>query len=667
MGYAGRKQVFGARRQGRKTVVGARGRAEPIQANMTGSATSVRFDAARISDRSHWGTLATLTRYLWPHGRLDLRIRVVVAVLCLILAKIVNVGVPYLYKLAVDALTGAGGPGAAGSAGGTFDAASGDAPGLAVLTVPLTIILAYGGARILSQAFGELRDFVFVKVGQHSQRAIALSTFRHLHGLSLAFHLERQTGGLSRVIERGVRGISFVLSFMLFNILPTFVEIMLVTGVLLYAYYETTVAFALVTFATIALYIAFTLIVTDWRLKYRRRMNQNDTEANTKAVDSLINYETVKYFGNEEHEYARYDRALAGYERAAVQSQGSLSFLNLGQGLTIGVGLVLVMLLAAQGVAQGRLTVGDFVLINTYLIQLYLPLNFLGFVYREMKQSLTDMDKMFELLEVGAEVRDESDAAPLGAGPGAVEFRNVSFAYKSDRPILKDLSFRVPPGRTVAIVGPSGAGKSTLSRLLFRFYDVDQGAILIDGQDLRAVTQASLRDAIGVVPQDTVLFNDSIGYNIAYGRPDASEAQIAEAARLASIDGFVAALPDGYDTLVGERGLKVSGGEKQRIAIARTILKQPRILLFDEATSALDSHTEKEIQAALREVSRNRTTLVIAHRLSTIVDADEILVLEDGRLIERGRHADLLRAGGPYARMWQRQQEVEQLREHVEL
>ncbi len=626
---------------------------------MSAAQSSPKFDAAETSRRSHWGTLASLGRYLWPGGRLDLRLRVVLAVCALILAKLVNVGVPYLYKLAVDALTGE-----SSAAQDTADSTA--AAETLVIVVPLTVILAYGGARVLAQAFGELRDLFFIKVGQHSQRSIALDTFRHLHGLSLAFHLERQTGGLSRVIERGVRGISFVLSFMLFNILPTLLEIFLVTGILLYAYHETSSAFAIITFTTIFLYIVFTLVITDWRLKYRRKMNKNDTEANTKAIDSLINYETVKYFGNEEHEYARYDRALAGYEAAAVKSQGSLSILNLSQGLTIGAGLVAVMYLAAKGVADGNLTVGDFVLINTYLIQLYLPLNFLGFVYREMKQSLTDMDKMFELLEVNTDVRDESDAEELAAGPGRVEFRGVSFAYKSDRPIIEDLSFTVPPGATTAIVGPSGAGKSTISRLLFRFYDADSGSILIDGQDLRSLTQKSLRAAIGVVPQDTVLFNDTIGYNIAYGRPGADETAVRNAARLARIAGFIEALPEGYETTVGERGMKVSGGEKQRIAIARAILKGPRIMLFDEATSALDSHTEKEIQASLREVSKNRTTLVIAHRLSTIVDADEILVLKAGRLVERGKHAELLSRNGEYAEMWRKQQEAEELREKVE-
>lgn len=630
---------------------------------MSPSNASPRFDAASMSRRSHWGTLATLGRYLWPDKRVDLRIRVVLAVLALILAKVVNVIVPFLYKLAVDVLSGT----PASSAPATGGEITPGVPNeTLIITVPVMIILAYGGARVLSQAFGELRDLIFIKVSQHSQRSIALDTFRHLHGLSLGFHLERQTGGLSRVIERGVRGISFVLSFMLFNILPTLLEIFMVTGILLYAYHEVSSAFAIITFVTILTYIALTLLITDWRLQYRRKMNQNDTEANTKAIDSLINYETVKYFGNEEHEYARYDRALAGYEKAAVKSQGSLTVLNLGQGITIGTGLIAVMYLAARGVADGQLTVGDFVLINTYLIQLYLPLNFLGFVYREVKQSLTDMDKMFELLEVNTDVQDDANAVALNAGPGEVEFRNISFAYKADRPIIQDLSFTVRPGHTTAIVGPSGAGKSTISRLLFRFYDVNDGAILIDGQDLREVTQTTLRAAIGVVPQDTVLFNDTIGYNIAYGRPGAESSEVENAARLARIDSFVADLPDGYETTVGERGMKVSGGEKQRIAIARAILKQPRIMLFDEATSALDSHTEKEIQASLREVSKNRTTLVIAHRLSTIVEADEILVLKDGRLVERGKHSELLEKDGEYAEMWRKQQEAEQLREKVQ-
>ncbi|MEX2643150.1 MAG: ABC transporter ATP-binding protein/permease, partial [Acetobacterales bacterium] len=476
------------------------------------------------------------------------------------------------------------------------------------------------------------------------------------------FHLDRQTGGLSRAIERGTRGIQFVLSFTLFNILPTLFEIILVCGILwnLYSF-----SFAAVTFVTIVGYIAFTLVVTDWRLKYRREMNERDSEANTKAIDSLLNYETVKYFGNEDHEARRFDRSMQGYESAAVKSTTTLSMLNIGQGGIIAVGLTAVMLMAAAGVVDGSMTVGDFVLVNTYLIQLYLPLNFLGFVYREIKQSLTDMETMFDLLDVGTEVEDGPDAKPLALDAGRVEFDDVRFGYRPDRPILKGISFTVPAGRTVAIVGPSGAGKSTISRLLFRFYDVDGGAVRIDGQDLRGITQRSLRAAIGIVPQDTVLFNDTVYYNVAYGRPEASPAEVEDAARMAQIHDFVMSLPDGYQTRVGERGLKLSGGEKQRVAIARTILKDPAILLFDEATSALDSATEKEIQASLRRVSTDRTTLIIAHRLSTVIHADEILVLEAGEIVERGRHAELLGQDGLYAAMWQRQLEAQQLKEQL--
>jgi len=579
-----------------------------------------------------WATLRTLLPHLWPAGRAGLRVRVVIALALLTAAKLVNVYVPFLYKAAVDAL---------------------DAKGGAVLVLPLLVILAYGAARIGAQAFGELRDAVFAKVAQAAVRSVGLSVFRHLHALSLRFHLERQTGGLSRAIERGTAGIQFVLSFTLFNILPTLLEIGLVCGILLVAYGA---SFAGVTFVTIIGYIAYTLTITEWRTRHRREMNERDQEANTKAIDSLLNYETVKYFGNEAHEARRYDKALERYESAAVKNQVSLSVLNIGQGLIISLGLVSVMLLAGKGVVEGRLTLGDFVLVNTFLIQLYMPLNFLGFVYREMKQSLTDMERMFALLDVNQEVKDAADARPLAAGPGEVRFENVSFGYDPRRPILDGVSFTVPPGKTVAIVGPSGAGKSTIARLLFRFYDPNAGRITIDGQDLRELTQLSLRAAIGVVPQDTVLFNDSIRYNVRYGRPDASDAEVEEAARLARIDRFIAELPDGWDTRVGERGLKLSGGEKQRVAIARTILKQPRILLFDEATSALDSGTEQEIQASLDQVSVDRTTLVIAHRLSTVVGADEIVVLDGGHIAERGGHRELLAQGGLYAGMWARQQ-----------
>ncbi|MGB8274257.1 MAG: ABC transporter ATP-binding protein/permease [Alphaproteobacteria bacterium] len=580
--------------------------------------------------------------YLWPKGETELRVRVVVAVSCLVAAKVVNVYVPMLYKLAVDALSG---------------------KAQAALVLPLGILFAYGLMRVLALAFSELRDGIFAKVGQRAIRTIALETFRHLHRLALRFHLDRQTGGLSRAIERGNKGIEFLLSFMLFNILPTLVEIVLVCGILWWLY---DFRFSATTFVTIAAYIWFTLAITEWRLKYRREMNQTDSEANTKAIDSLLNYETVKYFGNEDHEARRFDSSLQRYERAAVRSKTSLSLLNVGQGAIIAAGLSAVMVLAAQGVIAGRMTMGDFVLVNAYLVQLYLPLNFLGFVYREIKQSLIDTEAMFKLLSVETEIKDSPGARPLVLKRAEVKFEDVEFGYDPRRMILRGVSFWVPPGRKVAIVGPSGAGKSTISRLLFRFYDVDSGRIVIDGQDIRDVTQASLRASIGIVPQDTVLFNDTIYYNIAYGRPDATEAEVEEAAKLAQIHDFIIGLPDGYRAMVGERGLKLSGGEKQRVAIARTILKKPGILLFDEATSALDSHTEKEIQAALKTVSANRTTLVIAHRLSTVVDADEILVLEKGQIVERGTHGALLAKGGVYAAMWAKQQEASALQEALE-
>ena len=588
--------------------------------------------------RQELGAIRGLFPYLWPKSRADLKLRVLGAMLLLIAAKLIAVTVPMIYKTAVDELT----PGHAIAA---------------LVAVPVFLIVAYGVTRVSAQLFAELRDAVFAKVEQHAVREVALRTFRHLHSLSLRYHLERQTGGLSRAIVRGIRGTEFLLSYLLFSLVPTLVEITMV-AVILWRLYS--VSFALVTLGVIVVYVAFTFTVTDWRIKFRREMNERDTEANTKAVDSLLNFETVKYFANEEHEARRFDTALQAYERAAVKSQATLSALNIGQGMIMATGLVAVMLLAGSGVAAGRMTVGDFVLVNSYLIQLYAPLNVLGMVYRNIKQSLTDLEAMFRLLRVEADVVDKPGAPDLHVSRGDVVFDRVSFHYDPRRPILQDVSFHVPSGGTLAIVGPSGAGKSTIARLLFRFYDVDGGAIRIDGQDLRDVTQQSVRRAIGVVPQDTVLFNDSIRYNISYGRPGAPEAEIEEAARLARIHEFVKTLPDGYASPVGERGLKLSGGEKQRVAIARVILKEPRILIFDEATSALDTKTEREIQTSLEEVSAARTTLMIAHRLSTVVGADEILVLDGGRIVERGDHAGLLAEGGVYAAMWARQQEADE-------
>ncbi len=578
--------------------------------------------------------LANLLPYLWPAGRNDLKARVLAALVLLVCAKIATVTVPLVLKAAVDALTTEGNANI-------------------VLVLPLGLLLAYGAVRVSALAFGELRDTLFSRVAQNAVRRVALATFRHLHALSLRFHLERQTGGLSRAIDRGTKGIEFLLFFTAFSVIPTLIEIGLACGILWYLFDW---RFAAIPFVTILGFVIFTFRVTEWRIEIRKRMNDADNDANTKAIDSLLNFETVKYFGNEDHEAQRFDTALAAYEGASVKSRSSLSILNTGQSFIIAIGITLIMILAAEGVVAGSMTVGDFVMVNAYLLQLAMPLNFLGTVYREIKQSLIDLETMFKLLHSDAEVRDKPGAPALDLKLGEVDFENVSFGYDPRRPILKDVSFTVDAGNTVAIVGPSGAGKSTISRILFRFYDVLDGAVKIDGQDIREVTQDSLRAAIGIVPQDTVLFNDTIGYNIRYGRPEASEEEMKEAARLAQIDGFVESLPDGYDTTVGERGLKLSGGEKQRVAIARTILKGPKILLFDEATSALDTKTEREIQKNLREVSRGRTTLVIAHRLSTVVEADEILVLEAGRIVERGRHEALLARGGVYAQMWARQQ-----------
>jgi ATP-binding cassette subfamily B protein len=586
------------------------------------------IDSISDGSRSDWKTMKGLLPYLWEY-----RGRVILAMSLLILAKLASVGVPLLLKEIVDAL---------------------DASREPILILPLALLLGYGLLRISSTLFGELRDAVFAKVTQHAIRRIALTIFRHLHALALRFHLERQTGGLSRDIERGTRGISFLLNFMLFNILPALLEIGLVAAILLvkYAY-----SFALITLITLVLYVMYTLLITEWRMRFVREKNEMDSKANTKAIDSLINYETVKYFGNEEFEARRYDENLAVWERAAVKNLTSLGALNFGQGAIIAIGVTAIMILASQGVVSGALSLGDLVLVNAFLIQLFIPLNALGFVYREIKQSLADMERMFSLLDQQPEVRDKPAAPDLQVEHGVVSFEHVNFSYEPARQILFDVSFTVPAGQKVAVVGSSGAGKSTLSRLLFRFYEVDSGRITINGQDIRDVTQSSLRAAIGIVPQDTVLFNDSIYYNIAYARPEASREEVLRAARLAHIHAFIESLPKGYDTLVGERGLKLSGGEKQRVAIARTVLKDPRILIFDEATSALDSKSEQVIISALREVASHHTTLVIAHRLSTIIDADLILVLDQGRIVERGTHRELLNQGKVYAQMWALQQE----------
>ncbi len=576
--------------------------------------------------------LRALAPYLWPREQPEIRARVVLALLMLASAKVALVFVPVLFGRAVDAL----------------------APAAGAVSLPVAVILGYAAARVLALAFGELRDAIFAKVGQGAVRQVALALFRHLHSLSLGFHLARQTGGLTRSIERGTRAIELLLRFSLFNIVPTAVELALVFVILWRAL---DAAIAVVTIVTVVIYVAYTMAVTEWRIRFRREMNEADNRAHTRAIDSLLNYETVKYFGNEEHEARRLDEALRGYQHAAVRSQTSLALLNVGQALIIAAGLTGVMLLAGRGIVAGTMSVGGFVMANTYVMQLYQPLNFFGFVYREIKQALIDIERMFALLDERPAIADAPGAAPLRVAGGEVRFEDVHFGYDPRRAILRGVSFTVPAGATVAVVGPSGAGKSTIARLLFRFYDVESGAVRIDGQDLREVSQASLRAAIGVVPQDTVLFNDTIYYNIAYGRPQASPAEVEEAARLAHIDEFIRSTPDGYQTVVGERGLKLSGGEKQRVAIARTILKGPAILIFDEATSALDSATEREIQRNLAEISRGRTTIAIAHRLSTIVDADEILVLEGGRIRERGRHAELLARGGRYAEMWRRQLE----------
>ena len=592
-------------------------------------------------------TIRNLWPYMWPSERTDLKMRVVWATVYLLLSKVILLGVPYFFKWSTDALNG-----------------KLDAPGILpeFMLGALMLVVAYNVARLVQWGLNQLRDAMFASVGQYAVRQLAYKTFVHLHRLSLRFHLERRTGGLSRVIERGTKGIETIVRFTILNTAPTLIEFVLTAAIFWWGY---GFSYLGVTALTVWIYIWFTIRASDWRINIRRDMNDSDTDANTKAIDSLLNFETVKYFGNEEMEARRFDQSMARYETSATQVWTSLGWLNFGQGVIFGIGTLVMMLMSAIAVQNGTQTIGDFVFINALLMQLSIPLNFIGFVYREIRQGLTDIEQMFDLLEVDAEIVDKPGAKDLVVSAGAIAFRDVHFAYDPSRPILKGISFEVPAGHTVAVVGPSGAGKSTISRLLYRFYDVQQGSITIDGQDVRDVTQKSLRAVIGMVPQDTVLFNDTIAYNIRYGRPSATDAEVEQAAEIAQIGDFIRTLPEGYRSMVGERGLKLSGGEKQRVAIARTILKSPPILILDEATSALDTHTEQEIQAALDMVSKNRTTLVIAHRLSTVVNADEIIVLKDGIIAERGRHADLLDEGGLYAQMWNRQREATEAEERL--
>ncbi len=592
-------------------------------------------------------TIANLWPYMWPTDRADLKLRVIWATVILIIAKVVLILVPYSFKWATDALNG-----------------KPDALGFLpqFLTGAVMLVLAYNLARLLQAGLNQLRDALFASVGQHAVRQLAYKTFVHMHQLSLRFHLERRTGGLSRVIERGTKGIETIVRFTILNSVPTLIEFLLTAVIFWWGY---GFSYLFVTAVTVWLYIWFTVKASDWRIAIRRSMNDSDTDANTKAIDSLLNFETVKYFGNEEMEARRFDKSMERYEAAATQVWTSLGWLNFGQALIFGAGTAVMMIMSALAVQRGEQTLGDFVFINAMLIQLAIPLNFIGFVYREIRQGLTDIEHMFDLLDVRAEVVDRPDASELVIGKGAIAFKDVHFAYDPARPILKGITFEVPAGKTVAVVGPSGAGKSTLSRLLYRFYDVQEGAITVDGQDVRTVTQKSLRSVIGMVPQDTVLFNDTIAYNIRYGRVSASEAEVEAAAEAAAIAGFIHTLPEGFQAMVGERGLKLSGGEKQRVAIARTILKAPPILILDEATSALDTRTEQEIQSALDVVSRNRTTLVIAHRLSTVINADEIIVLKDGVIAERGTHGELIDRDGLYASMWSRQREATQAEEQL--
>jgi ATP-binding cassette subfamily B protein len=600
-----------------------------------------------------FGTLVHLWPYIWPGDRADLKMRVVWSMVLLLVAKLATLSVPFTFKWAIDALTG-------------HDTAPVQPSNwtLWLIASPLIMTVSYGAVRVIMAVLTQWRDGIFAKVAMHAVRRLAYLTFVHMHELSLRFHLERKTGGLTRVLERGRLGIEVIVRMVILQLVPTIVEVSLLMGVLLWQFDW---RYVLVTLITVVIYMYYTYIATEWRIEIRRRMNDSDTEANTKAIDSLLNYETVKYFSAEQREAERYDRSMERYERASVKTYTSLAVLNTGQAIIFTAGLTATMLMCAIGIRSGTNTVGDFVMVNAMMIQLYQPLNFMGMVYREIKQAVIDIEKMFGVISRNPEVKDIPGAKPLVVSAGHVRFDDVRFSYDPERPILKGLSFEVPAGKTVAIVGPSGAGKSTISRLLFRLYDVSGGRILIDGQDIRNVTQSTLRASIGMVPQDTVLFNDTIRYNIRYGRWDATDAEVEEAARMAQIDAFIRISPNGYETEVGERGLKLSGGEKQRVAIARTVLKGPPILLLDEATSALDSHTEQEIQDALEKVSRNRTSLVIAHRLSTIVGADEIIVLDQGRIAERGTHSQLLAAGGLYASMWNRQREAQEARERLAL